>query len=382
MDKRVQIVIDNKIPMIQGVLESFADVTYCNPFDINAEVVKDKDALIIRTRTKCNAALLDNSTVKFIATATIGYDHIDTNYCDSKNIKWMNAPGCNSASVNQYIASAIVTIAKKKNLDLTKTTIGIVGVGNVGSKIARTAKLLGMNVLLNDPPRARAEGTDGFVDLDELVQKSDIITFHVPLIKEGIDKTYHMADEAFFNKLNSEKIIFNSSRGPVVETEAFKNAIKNGKIRAALLDVWEKEPNIDLELFNLVDLATPHIAGYSADGKANGSAACVNGASEFFNLGVEQNWYPAEVPAPLNNKKFIVECEGKTNQQILTEVILYTYDIKSDDSILRASVETFEKQRGSYPIRREFPYYEVELRNGNNEIKKTVKELGFNLVSK
>ncbi len=381
MSDRIKIVIDNKIPMIKGVLEPFADVSYCNPFDINSEVVKDKDALIIRTRTKCNESLLKNSTVKFIATATIGYDHIDTNYCDSNNIKWMNAPGCNSASVNQYIASAIVTIANKKNLDLTKTTIGIVGVGNVGSKIARTAKLLGMSVLLNDPPRARKEGQAGFVELNELVEKSDIITFHVPLIKEGVDKTYHMADDAFFNKLKSEKIIFNSSRGAVVETAAFKNAIKNGKVKAALLDVWEKEPDIDLELLNLVDIATPHIAGYSADGKANGTAACINGVSDYFNLGVEQNWYPVEIPSPVNNKQFTIECEGKTKQQILTEIVLYTYDILSDDATLRASVETFEKQRGSYPIRREFPYYEVKLNNSSKEIEETVKNLGFTVLS-
>lgn len=381
MNDRIKIVVDNKIPMIRGVLEPFVDVTYCNPFDINSEVVKDKDALIIRTRTKCNESLLKNSTVKFIATATIGYDHIDTNYCDSNNIKWMNAPGCNSASVNQYIASAIVTISNKKNLDLTRTTIGIVGVGNVGSKIAHTAKLLGMNVLLNDPPRARKEGQAGFVELDELVLKSDIITFHVPLIKEGVDKTYHMANDAFFNKLKSEKIVFNSSRGTVVETAAFKTAIKNGKVKAALLDVWEKEPDIDLELLNLVDIATPHIAGYSADGKANGTAACINGVSEYFNLGVEQNWYPAEIPAPVNNKQFTIDCFGKTNQQILKEIVLYTYDIMSDDATLRSSVETFEKQRGSYPIRREFPYYEVKLNNSSTEIEETVKEFGFTVLS-
>lgn len=381
MKNRIKIVVDNKIPMIKGVLEPYAEVFYANPFDFTKELVKDKDALIIRTRTKCNAELLAGSSVKFIATATIGYDHIDTKYCANNNIKWMNAPGCNSSSVMQYIASALLTIAKKKNFKLSDTTLGVVGVGNVGSKVAETAKLLGMNVLLNDPPRMRIEENNGFINIDELVSESDIITFHVPLIKEGIDKTHHMADDVFFEKLNGEKIIFNSSRGSVVETNAIKNAIKKGIVTAALLDVWEKEPDIDLELLNLVDIATPHIAGYSADGKANGTAACIQGVNDFFNLGVENNWYPAEIPLPLNSEQITIECKDKNTEQILAEAVLATYDITSDDETLRNSVETFEKQRGSYPVRREFPFYEIKLLNGSAEIEKKISDLGFKLIN-
>jgi erythronate-4-phosphate dehydrogenase len=381
MKNRIKIVVDNKIPMIKGVLEPYAEVFYSNPFDFTKELVKDKDALIIRTRTKCNAGLLEGSSVKFIATATIGYDHIDTKYCESNNIKWMNAPGCNSSSVMQYIASALVTIAKKKKLRFADTTLGVVGVGNVGSKVAKTAKLLGMKVLLNDPPRMRSEGIEGFTKLDDIISESDIITFHVPLIKEGIDKTFHMADDIFFNKLNREKIIFNSSRGPVVETIALKNAIKKRIVTASLLDVWEKEPDIDSELLKLVDIATPHIAGYSADGKANGTAACVQGASEFFDLGIEKNWYPAEIPNPLNSKQITIDCKDINLQQILSEAVLSTYDITNDDKTLRNSIVTFEKQRGSYPVRREFPFYEVKLLNGNTEIEKRISDLGFKLIN-
>jgi len=380
MSVKIKVAVDNKIPMLKDVLEPVADVFYYNPFDMTKEAVKDKDALIIRTRTKCSEELLKDSSVKFIATATIGYDHIDTAYCESNNIYWMNAPGCNSSSVMQYISSAIVSVAGRKKLTFDKLTLGIVGVGNVGSKVAKTAKLLGLNVLLNDPPRARKEGNDKFVTLTQLVEQSDIITFHVPLNKTGEDKTFHLADDSFFNSFKEPKIVFNSSRGPVVDNNALKNAIKSGKVSAALLDVWENEPDIDRELLSLVDFATPHIAGYSSDGKANGTAACVNGINEFFKLGMAKNWFPPQIPIPTNPKQIVIECGGKNKQEILTEAILATYKIADDDKTLRNSVETFEKQRGSYPVRREFPYYEIKLSNGNEEIKKILETLGFALV--
>jgi erythronate-4-phosphate dehydrogenase len=380
MSDRVKIVIDNKIPMIKGVLEPFADVEYCSPFDFTKELVQDKDGLIIRTRTKCNEELLKGSSVKFIATATIGYDHIDTGYCESNNILWMNAPGCNSSSVMQYIASVIVTLAKKKNFDLKEKTLGVVGVGNVGSKVAKMAERLGLKVMLNDPPRARVEGSAGFVELEELVEKADIITFHVPLIKEGIDKTFHLADEEFFEKLKPGKVLINSSRGAVVSNRALKEAVKKGIISAVVLDVWENEPDIDRELLGLVDIATPHIAGYSADGKANGTAECVRGARRYFNLGVTPNWYPASVPLPRNQRQFTIDCTGKSDQQVLTEAVIETYDVMSDDANLRNSIETFEKQRGSYPVRREFPFYEVKAANGNKAVASVLSQLGFGIV--
>jgi len=194
MKNKLKVVADNKIPFLEGVLEPFAEVKYLSPSEINNESIKGTDALIIRTRTKCDTKLLNGSDVKFIATATIGFDHIDTQYCDQKNIKWVSAPGCNSSSVMQYISSAFVTIAKKKKLEFNKLTVGIIGVGNVGKKIEKAARAMGINVLLNDQPRMRAEGKNGFVELNDLIKNSNIITFHVPLIKEGIDKTYHMAD--------------------------------------------------------------------------------------------------------------------------------------------------------------------------------------------
>jgi erythronate-4-phosphate dehydrogenase len=379
MGDKIKIITDNKIPFLKGVLEPHADIQYLNPPDITHNSIKDADALIIRTRTNCNSELLEGTNVKFIATATIGYDHIDTEYCKDKNIKWVNAPGCNSSSVMQYIASALLTIGCKKNLNLPDLTIGVVGVGNVGSKVAKLAKIIGMNVLLNDPPRAQKEGNEGFVNLEELISESDIVTFHVPLIKSGEDKTYHMADENFFSKFRNDKIIINTSRGPVVETEALKKAINKKNVEAAVLDVWENEPDIDKELLEMIDIATPHIAGYSADGKANGTSVCVRKIASFFNFKIDKDWYPNELPFPKNPNEILINCENKSNQEIFYKAIRSSYEIIRDDEILRNSIETFEKQRGNYPIRREFPFYKIKAENCNDKIKKLLKELSFQI---
>lgn len=379
MKGRVKIIADDKIPFLKGVLEPVADIQYLNPSDITHNAIKHADAVIIRTRTNCNSKLLDDTNIKFIATATIGYDHIDTEYCSRNNINWINAPGCNSSSVMQYISSVLLTIGYKKKLNLADLTIGIVGVGNVGSKVARLAKILDMNVLLNDPPRARKEGNREFVELDELISKSDIITFHVPLIKNGEDKTYHMADEIFFNNFNNNKIVFNTSRGQVIETNSIKNAIKKNIVSTAVLDVWENEPNIDLELLNMVDIATPHIAGYSADGKANGTSVCVRNISSFFDLNIDKNWYPEELPIPNNSNEIYIDCKNQSNQEIFYKAVVSSYDIMRDDNTLRNSVKTFEKQRGNYPVRREFPFYKVNTKNCYTEIGTKLQELGFQI---
>ena len=381
MSNKIKIVADNKIPFLRGVLEPYADIQYLNPSDITRDAVKDKDALIIRTRTNCNSELLDGTNIKFIATATIGFDHIDQEYCREKNIKWINAPGCNSYSVQQYIASVLLTLGHKRKLDLSALTIGIVGVGNVGSKVEQLARVLGMNILLNDPPRERKEGSGKFVDINELISKSDIITFHVPLIKDGRDKTYHMADEKFFSRFNNGKIIFNTSRGQVINTNSIKNAIKGKKVNAAVLDVWENEPNIDLELLNLVDIATPHIAGYSADGKANGTSVCVINTASFFDLGINKSWYPQELPFPENPDEINIDCADQSEQEIVYKAFDSSYNIMNDDNTLRKSVDTFEKQRGNYPVRREFPFYKIKAKNCPEDIENKLKTIGFQIIN-
>ena len=373
----MKIVADNKIPFLKGVLEPYAEVAYYPGAEINAKLVNDADALLVRTRTKCNANLLENSKVKFIATATIGFDHIDTAYCESKDIRWTNAPGCNSVSVMQYIASALVFLSEKYNFNYSDKTLGVVGGGNVGSKVALLASGLGMKVLLNDPPRERVEGKGKFVSLQKIQKNADIITFHVPLNNEGVDKTYHLVDEDFLHSIKPETIIINSSRGEVVSAASLKKALKEKKIKAALLDVWENEPLIDKELLDLVDIGTPHIAGYSADGKAMGTAMSVQALSRFFNFNLN-NWLPDNIPQ-VHNNKIEIDCKELNIQEVINKAVLATCNIENDSTALKKSLKTFEAQRGNYPLRREFNAYEVCLKNDKNNIGQLLSTLGFRI---
>ena len=371
----MKIIIDDKIPYIRGAFENVAEVVYLPGSKTTPEVVKDADAIVTRTRTICNEKLLAGSSVKFIATATIGYDHIDTDYCDTTGIKWTNAPGCNSKSVEQYIASALMVLAERKNLQLKELCIGIVGVGNVGSKVARICEIFGMKVLLNDPPRERAEGSGEFVSIDKIKEEADIITLHVPLNMKGEDATFHMTDDTFFNSLKQNPILINSCRGEVVETNAVKNALKTGKISGFVCDCWENEPDIDLELLNMTELATPHIAGYSKDGKATGTQMSVQAISNFFNLELN-SWQPSGVEPPAN-PVIKIDGTGLSEQEILSKAILHTYDIRNDDQRLRADASNFEQQRGDYPVRREFPAYTVKTENVDEKTLEKLRQLGF-----
>ena len=337
----MKILIDKYIPYIQGALDSVADVTYLAYNEFTPETVRDADALIVRTRTKCNRALLEGSCVKFIASATIGYDHIDGKFCDENGIKWTNAPGCNALSVAQYVASALCFLSKKNGFDLVGKTIGIVGVGAVGSKIEKLAKSFGMRVLLNDPPRARREGNVNFVSLKEVTEQADIITFHPLLNLKGDDKTYHLGNEHFFNSLKNKPMIINASRGEILDTRVLLSAIKKGQVGDVVLDCWENEPEISRELLEKCVLATPHIAGYSADGKANAATQSVHSVCRFFGLGLE-NWEVAEIPT--------IPCVSAGNT---CDFFLKTYDIEKDSENLKKSPETFELQRSHYPFRRE-----------------------------
>ncbi|MDD2798132.1 MAG: 4-phosphoerythronate dehydrogenase PdxB [Bacteroidales bacterium] len=373
----MKIIIDDKIPYIRGAFESLAEVVYLPGSKTTPDVVKDADAIVTRTRTICNGKLLANSSVKFIVTATIGFDHIDTTYCDTAGIQWTNAPGCNSKSVEQYIASTIMVLIEEKSLQLEDLTIGVVGVGNVGSKVAKICEAFGMRVMLNDPPRERAEGSDAFVSLKRIQEEADIISLHVPLNMSGDDATFHLADGGFFADLKRNPILINSCRGEVVETNAVKQGLLNKQIGGFVCDCWENEPEIDLELLELTTIATPHIAGYSKDGKATGTRMSVEAISRFFGLGLD-DWKPSGVEAPL---KPIIELDGKnlSRQEILKTAILATYDIRNDDKALRASVETFEQQRGDYPTRREFPAFTILAKHIDIELVEVLKNIGFNV---
>ena len=376
----MKIVCDNKIPFLRGVFEPYAQVLYLPGRETTPELVRDADALVTRTRTKCDAALLSGSSVRVIATATIGFDHIDTAWCEAQGICWRNAPGCNSWSVKQYIGAALCVLARRHGLRLEGMTLGVVGAGNVGSKVAETAASLGMRVLLNDPPRERREGSGAFVSLDELVAQSDIVTLHVPLERAGEDATWHLFDAARIATMRPDQFLINSSRGPVVDNAALKAALAGGNLRGAVLDVWEGEPEPDRELIGLLDIATPHIAGYSADGKANGTMMSVRTVAERLGLPLT-DWCPADMPEPAQPLDFRIDAAGKSRQEVLAEALLYSYDILADDRALRAHPERFEQLRGDYPVRREPTAFALRLLGGTDGEAATLSALGFHVTT-
>ena len=251
----MKIVADNKVPFLQGVFEPYAEVVYIDGSRISHEDVLDADALIIRTRTRCDAALLDGTKVQMIATATIGMDHIDLPYCASRGIEVYNAEGCNAGGVMQYVFSALYGVAARKAIKLDDFTFGIVGVGHVGKLVEKMARYLGFKVLLCDPPRAAAEGPEAFCSLEYLLANSQIVTMHVPLD----ESTRNMADKSFFDLMPVGSIFINASRGEVVDEDALMQSLP--KFGAVIIDTWKNEPHINEKLVDMVDIATPHIAG-------------------------------------------------------------------------------------------------------------------------
>lgn len=375
----IRIVADDKIPFLKGALEGAAEVKYIPGAKILKGDLMNADALIIRTRTKCNKNLLEGTNVRFIASATIGYDHIDEEYCKSAGISWTNAPGCNASSVKQYIVSSLLYLAQLRNLDLSRLTLGVVGVGNVGRKVADAGNVLGMKVLQNDPPRERQEVGGDFVSIEAIQNQADIITLHVPVNMGGEDNTFHLVNKEFIHGLKKEVILINTSRGPVVEEGALLKAINSQSLSDVILDVFEKEPVIDQELLSALTIATPHIAGYSLDGKAKGTTMSVQAISRFFNLDLN-HWVPSSIPQPQQQELF-ADASQASLQTLVWDLYQQTYNVKMDDQRLRNAPGSFEKQRGDYPLRREAPAYSVRLFQGYKEIISLLENLEFSVLS-
>ncbi|MEI7499233.1 MAG: 4-phosphoerythronate dehydrogenase [Bacteroidota bacterium] len=374
----ITIIADNKIPFLKGALEPYASIIYMDGHKIDSASVENADALLIRTRTICNETLLRGSRVKFIASATIGFDHIDTDYCDASSIFWTNAPGCNAASVQQYIASILAILVVSHDISLYGKTLGIIGVGHVGKKVEALARLLEMKVLLNDPPRARNEGNSGFVSLERLITESDIITLHVPLNSIGEDKTIHLINEATLRLMKKGSWLINSSRGEVVDIGALKSALSEGRLSGTAFDVWENEPVIDPQLLEYVTFATPHIAGYSTDGKRNGTVQIVRSLGAHFGLPLTE-WEPSWIPEP-SDPLIMLDCPNHPLENLVCQAILHTYNVTDDDFRFRSNPGDFEMQRDNYPVRREFPAYNMILKNGSDFQKEIFEKLGFNII--
>ena len=345
----MKIVADADIPFLEGVFEPYAGVMYKKGDQIVREDLMDADVLIVRTRTQCNADLLDGTPVKMVTTATIGMDHIDLEYCQSRGIKVANAAGCNAGGVMQYVFSAVYGIAARKGIKVDDAKFGIIGVGNVGTKVEELARYLGFEVLRCDPPRAAAEGEEGFCSLEYLLENSDIVTMHVPLD----ETTRGMADETFFALMKPGAIFINAARGEVINESALIAA--SPKLGAVVIDTWCNEPRINQDLLEVADIATPHIAGYSYQGKENATIMAVRAVARhlgFKALKYYRPRYDEEGHEPVK-----LDLKGKTHGEIAA-VFQYNYPIFTDDFRLRMNPEGFEKLRAEYQYRREIIYVE------------------------
>lgn len=374
----LRIVADDKIPFLKGALEGRAEVRYLPGGQISRADLAGADALITRTRTRCDRKLLEGSGISFIASATIGYDHIDTAYCEEAGIGWTNAPGCNSSSVQQYLVSALLWLAFHRGLELKNMTLGVIGVGHVGSKVNTAVKALGMKVLLNDPPRARQEGEEGFSPLEQLLEEAHVLSLHVPLNHGGEDNTFHLVNRDFIGGVRKGMVLVNTSRGPVVDEAALMEGIRQSVFSEVILDVFEQEPDLDRDLLEVLSLATPHIAGYSLDGKANGTAMAVQAVSRHFGLGLD-HWSPGDLPRP-ETPELQGDASRVKEQELLWNIYSNTYDISRDDRRLRTSPDSFEQLRGDYPFRREPPAYAVRLFQGYPELSELLEKLGFSVL--
>ncbi len=331
----MKFIVDRYIPFIEGRLEPFGEVAYLDPKAIDADAVADADALAIRTRTHCNASLLAESRVCAIATATIGTDHLDLEWCADNGIATFNAPGCNAPGVAQYVWSALLRLGLKPG-----DTVGVVGVGNVGSIVAAWGRMMGFRILLCDPPKQRLQGDDSddiYHSLQEVMAQSDAVTLHTPLTRLGEDATYHMVGEAELAQMRRGAVLVNAARGGVVDEAALKQVMRRNGVRA-VIDTWEREPQIDRELLAVAEYATCHIAGYSEEGKRRATRMTLENFERFYGIEIDKSGLTERYQMP---------------ESISPEAIVASYDPMTDTALLRANPEQFEQLRSSYNYRKE-----------------------------
>ncbi len=333
LNHRPKILVDNNIPYIAGRLEPVADVTYLDQFGFTPETVKDADALIIRTRTRCDSALLKDSSVRKIATATIGTDQIDIPWCEEAGISVSNSPGCNAPAVAQYVWASLLRLG----FDPRKQTLGVVGCGNVGSIVAQWGRAMGARVLVSDPPKEERGIPDDYVSLEKLMEKADAVTLHTPLIKDGAHPTFHLIGNDEISRMKTNAILVNAARGPVVDSEALLPFLKSKKIRA-VIDTWEGEPDLSLPLLEEVEIGTFHIAGYSRQGKERATQMVLEAIERFFGLEVDKSGLSGPYMPP---------------EKVTPEAIVESYDPYADSNMLKASPHLFDILRRDYNYREE-----------------------------
>jgi erythronate-4-phosphate dehydrogenase len=387
----MKIIADTNIPFVKECCASVGDVTVMSGRDFAPQTIAGADALLVRSITKVDEKLLAGSSVRFVGTATIGFDHVDVDYLQQSGIGFASAPGSNANSAAEYVLAALLEIGRRKGITLAGKSIGVIGVGNVGSRVAAKCEALGMRVLRNDPPLARNVGATHaspsqtnlkYVPIEELYD-CDFITIHTPLTRGGPDKTYHLADEAFFKALKPGAVFINASRGAVVDTPALKAAIKSARLTAVALDVWENEPDIDVGLLEMVDLGSPHIAGYSFDGKVAGMIMIYESLCRHF--GLEPRHTIADFLPPADVPRLTIHVQGRDDEAVVAEAVAKIYSIARDDRDLRQIVKeppvargkSFDALRKNYPVRRELQNTTIVIDNASKPLVARLRGLGF-----
>ena len=376
----MKLIVDENIAFAKEAFSGFGELKFLNGRSLTNNEVKDSDVLIVRSITKVNQELLSNSKIQFVGTATIGTDHIDLNYLKSNKIAFADAKGCNADSVAEYVFTVLFKVASEEKISLRDKTIGVVGIGNIGSRVVRLAESFGMRVLKNDPPLERKGIGKNYVTLDKILE-ANIITFHVPLNKEGIDKTYHLINQERLNRINSGTIIINTSRGPVIDNCALLEEIYKRNLNL-VLDVWENEPSINTKLLEKVKVGTPHIAGYSFEGKVNGTKMIYDALCK--HLKIETDWQPI---LPKIEQTELKIPQAKTDEEKLYRLFSSIYNLEKDDKKL-SEISTysgdeqpkyFDRLRKEYPVRREFSNYTVTVSEEEKRYNSFLKDFRFNV---
>jgi len=373
----VKILVDENMPYAGDLFRRLGEVKAVPGRPIPAAELADADALMVRSVTKVNEALLSGTPIKFVGTATAGTDHVDEQWLQQAGIGFSAAPGCNAIAVVEYVFSSLMLLAERDGFDLRDRTVGIVGVGNVGSRLQARLEAWGVKTLLCDPPRAD-RGDDGeFLPLDALVRDADVLTFHTPLFKDGPYKSWHLADEEVISRLKPGAILINACRGPVVDNAALLRRLETGQSLSVILDVWEPEPDLDVALLAKVDIGTAHIAGYTLEGKARGTTQVFEAFSDFIGKR-QQVALDTLLPAPEFGR---ITLHGPLDQSILKRLIHLVYDVRRDDALLRKVAGIpgeFDKLRKNYLERREWSSLYVQC--DDNQAATLLQKLGFNAV--
>lgn len=383
----MHIIADENIPLVHEFFAELGTIETLPGRSMTPQQIQKADVLLVRSITNVNRALLEGSKVRFVATATIGCDHIDQEYLAANTIGFANAPGCNANSVVEYVLSVLSLLSDQEDFILKEKTVGIIGAGNVGGRLKERLEEIGIKVLVNDPPRAEAEGADGFTDLDDLLEQSDIISMHTPLIKRGNHPTLHLLNEGRINKLKPDTVLINSGRGAAIDTQALKARLQEKGDLYTVLDVWESEPGIDHELLELVDVGTPHIAGYSLDGKLGGTEMVYQAVCRHFGLPVRKKLGQLIPEPPLRKLSF--SSQAHRWHSTLT-AIRACYDVRNDDMAMRrafarahkkgdALSQAFDELRRTYPIRREFHTLKIQLKTSQKKLGDQLEKFGFSV---